>query len=500
MNHEVLKIIANATLGITPRGSSADFPQWDGPDPTNVRIQAILCSSLALTLFAAFVAMLGKQWLYRYAQVEMRGSVIDRSRYRQRKMDGMVTWRFELVMECLPLILQVTLFLIGSALSDYLYSTNKTAAAVLISFTASSLLFYIIIISAATLSFNCPFQTPASRALHLLFRFDKEHKRYLERFGKSLKRPFFREKQQPRQGPGGLRPSSAPNGSHAGGHLGYVKRFKKSLKRLFSRMKKQPRQGAGDPPPLPAPNENRTGDHVGIPMANQHNQLSPFFTKDAEWDNHIWDSNCIAWMFKMSTDPDFILAILKFIPEITWHAGIQTTPLETLYDTLVDCFDRSTGRPIVIPKLRNKAYFSAKAVLHLATQRRCIGDERSTVLLKTISDKHVALGSYHYEGDSDLESVLDFIDCALDKSGNIDWKHFSFTPSHRAWMCQPLICSAWHALEKGNKIPAAVEQFILHTINSEPPPPSIATDIFFLVGCLFEVNIRHDALLLVDRR
>ena len=55
-----------------------------------VHVQSILYSSLAASLLAAFIAMLGEQWLDRYAQVEMRGSVIDRSRHRQRKMDG--TW------------------------------------------------------------------------------------------------------------------------------------------------------------------------------------------------------------------------------------------------------------------------------------------------------------------------------------------------------------------------------------------------------------------------
>ena len=461
MNHALLKIVANAALGNIPSGPDAAFPQWNGPDATTVRVQVILYSSLAISILAAFVAMLGKQWLNRYAQAEMRGSIIDRSRYRQRKMDGMVTWHFDLVMECLPLMLQGALLLIGSALSDYLYLINKPVASVFIGFTAFGLLFYILIISAATLSFTCPFQTPPSLILRYLIRFYNKHRQYL-------------------------------------------KRFKKSLKRLFSRKKTQPGQGADDPPPSPAPNENHTGNHVGIPMANQPNQLSPFFTKDADWDNYIWDSNCIAWMFKMSTDADFILAILKFIPEITWHAGIQTTPLETLYDILVDCFDRSTGHPIVIPKLRNKAYFSAKAVLHLATQRRCIGDKHSKAVLETISGKHVALGSYHYEGDPDLESTLGFIDRALDetldKSVTMNWKKFSFTPSHHAWMCQPLICSAWDALEKNQGFPAAIEQFIDHTINLESPSPSIATDIFFLVGCLFGVNIQNDALLLVDRR
>jgi len=54
----------------------------------------------------------------------MRGSVIDRSRHRQCKMNGMVTRHFDLIMECLPLMLQAALLLLGYALSEYLYSIN----------------------------------------------------------------------------------------------------------------------------------------------------------------------------------------------------------------------------------------------------------------------------------------------------------------------------------------------------------------------------------------
>jgi hypothetical protein len=155
-------------LGNVPTGADAAFPQWNGPDPTIVHVQAILYSSLAASLLAAFIAMLGKQWLNRYAQVEMRGSVIDRSRDRQRKMDGMVTWHFDLVMECLPLMLQAALLLLGYALSEYLFFINKVVASVLIGFTTFGLLFYFLIVSAATLSYNCPFQTPLSLILRFL--------------------------------------------------------------------------------------------------------------------------------------------------------------------------------------------------------------------------------------------------------------------------------------------------------------------------------------------
>ena len=50
--------------------------------------------------------------------------------------------------------------LLSYALSNYLFPTNKVVAGVLIVFTSFCLLFYLLIISAATLSYNRPFQTP----------------------------------------------------------------------------------------------------------------------------------------------------------------------------------------------------------------------------------------------------------------------------------------------------------------------------------------------------
>ena len=94
--------------------------QWTGPPHAIVQVQALLYASLATTLFSAFLAMLGKQWLNRYASTDMRGTAIERSQNRQRKLDGIVTWYFDHVMESLPLMLQIALLLLGCALSRYL--------------------------------------------------------------------------------------------------------------------------------------------------------------------------------------------------------------------------------------------------------------------------------------------------------------------------------------------------------------------------------------------
>ena len=144
------------------------LPQWTGPPPTMVQIQAILFASLAASLLSAFLAMLGKQWLNRYSSTNVRGSAVDRSQNRQRKLDGIDRWYFDSVMESLPIMLQVALLLLGRALSRYLWEISRTVAWVVIGVTSFGLLFYLFIIVVGSVWESCPYQTPGSFVLRYL--------------------------------------------------------------------------------------------------------------------------------------------------------------------------------------------------------------------------------------------------------------------------------------------------------------------------------------------
>ena len=94
--------------------------------------------------------------------------MIDRSQNRQRKLDGIITWYFDYVMESLPLMLQVALLLLGCALSRYLWGFNTIVASVAIAATSSGIILYIFILLAGAASESCPYQTPGSHALRYL--------------------------------------------------------------------------------------------------------------------------------------------------------------------------------------------------------------------------------------------------------------------------------------------------------------------------------------------
>ena len=156
--------IDNTTFG----NDTPTLPQWTGPPNTIVQVQAILCASLAASLLSAFLAMLGKQWLNRYASTDMRGTAVERSQNRQRKLDGIIAWSFDHVMESLPLMLQVALLLLGCALSHYLWEVNVTVASVVLGLTLSGVILYIFIAVAGATYESCPYQSPGSHALRYL--------------------------------------------------------------------------------------------------------------------------------------------------------------------------------------------------------------------------------------------------------------------------------------------------------------------------------------------
>ncbi|KAF8183078.1 hypothetical protein K438DRAFT_1493372, partial [Mycena galopus ATCC 62051] len=118
--------LPSATL---PLGVSMSQPMV----PTVVVIaQSLLYVSLFATLLTALLAVFGKQWLLHYSSVGERGTIEERGLERQRKVDGMRRWRFELIMQVFPLVLQFSLLLFATALSIYLWTIHHVIATIVV--------------------------------------------------------------------------------------------------------------------------------------------------------------------------------------------------------------------------------------------------------------------------------------------------------------------------------------------------------------------------------
>ncbi|KAJ7245503.1 hypothetical protein C8J57DRAFT_1524220 [Mycena rebaudengoi] len=123
-------------------------------------VQSLLYASLFSTLLAALLAVLGKQWLMHYDAAGSRGTLAERGLECQQKYDGLQKWKFTLVMEMFPLLLQLALLLFSAALSVYLLTISHPIAIIVIALTSLGTLAYISLLVSATVYPDSPFQTP----------------------------------------------------------------------------------------------------------------------------------------------------------------------------------------------------------------------------------------------------------------------------------------------------------------------------------------------------
>ena len=172
-NDQSAAILRLILLTLNPSANLSEIPALppiqENPPSEIVIVSGLMYASLLISLLAAFVAMLGKQWLNRYSR-HAGGSIIERSGDRQLKYDGLQKWKFRLVLEALPVMLQVALLLLACGLWRYMASINTPVAVVLITLTGIGGLFYLVIAVSGALSYACPFQTPASTALRILWK------------------------------------------------------------------------------------------------------------------------------------------------------------------------------------------------------------------------------------------------------------------------------------------------------------------------------------------
>jgi len=161
MTAAYIQILIHAVNGSLFPNADQNSITWTGPPSGIVTVQSLLYASLATSLFTSLLATLGKQWVNRYLR-SRGGSAADKSRDRQRKLDGLNGWHFRLVIESLPVMLQLALLLLSCALSRYLWAINHTVAGVVLAFTLFGVISYVFFTLAAALSYDCPYQTPPS--------------------------------------------------------------------------------------------------------------------------------------------------------------------------------------------------------------------------------------------------------------------------------------------------------------------------------------------------
>ena len=277
---------------------------WTGPPPEIVTVQSLLYSSLATSLFAAFIAMFGKQWINRYLR-KHGGSAAEKCRDRQRKLEGFKEWHFQLAIESLPVMLQLALLLLGCALTLHLWTVSRTVAGVILAFTLSGITSYTFFTLVATFHYNCPYQTPASIIVRTIYP--------------SLARSDFSLARS-------LRPltSSLPSTKGLGRLLGYL---------LYGL-----RRGSVEGFHCGSTEEGTEGivPLVFVPST----RIFEDTLKDTSLNLEVLqgDSRCIWWVLNYTTEPDVILPTARFAADIVWHPEIAgAVSPHVLADLFFDC-------------------------------------------------------------------------------------------------------------------------------------------------------------------
>ena len=301
MTAAYMKILINAVNSSLFPDADPGATVWTGPPPGIVTVQALLYASLVTSLFAAFVAVLGKQWINRYIR-NHGGSAADKSRDRQRKLDGFEKWHFRFVIESLPIALQLAVLLLTCALSLYLWTISRTIAGMILAFTLLGLSIYVFLTLVATIYSNCPYQTPPSIIIRTIIGHLSHSNTTLARSLRSLIvsfPPIPTLRKFPRHLRLGVR--------HVVGAFGC------------------------------APVITMGMEHIPLAIVTAA-PTRVFEDIVVDWDECKVDVRCISWVLNSTTDIDVIFSAVRFAADMTWYPEIAgELSSHILADLFFDC-------------------------------------------------------------------------------------------------------------------------------------------------------------------
>ena len=349
-------------------GESPTVPPIQENTPSGITTTSCLMyASLLVSLLAAFIAMLGKQWLNRYLR-NTGGSMIERCGDRQRKLEGLERWPFHSFVESLPMMLQLALLLLACGLCRQTIYINTSVASVLITLTALGVLFYLSIVIAGASSYACPFQTPVSTALRNSWKEIRPRitpvvlpiLRIILRL--PLKLAFWRRFQR----------SHPPNP----GEDIPTPWFSALYSRWWNlRWKIQSRICATFHHPLaitstlrcrlcrpPLPTDSSIPEKFTPWLAPK--DLAAFLRTNGS------DVRCVSWILRNITDPEAVEAAVRLVGTIRWfedQAAIEP-PYDEIFSAFEGCFDSTKE---VYPGLEDRAYYSLRAILWIHALANC---------------------------------------------------------------------------------------------------------------------------------
>ena len=424
--------------------------------------------------------MLGKQWLNRYNWTDMRGSAVERSHNRQKKLSGIVAWYFNYVMEALPLMLQAALLLLGCALSRYLWDINTTIASVALGVTSCGVLFYLFILIAGTAFESCPYQTPGARILRYTFH---NHLPAL-RSGPSVILAIVSSKRS---------------------KFIQTSRFFYAFSVWWS-LVKRPWYSASNiaytliyslfiPPFALAVDTYHLGRValrllVAFCRAGYHwsnASLLPGPVRGQEQRSIIWDLRCISWAIQTSLDKSVHTSAFKRLVSIPELSHLDPTLVTECFNVFIGCINVSNGKVFITQGLEQLANLSASGFLR-TFHHLIVMDPTSSVLL----DLHRRYNEV-FPTEVDFTGLpfhftMNVVHTLVNHFGNprfVWWKnHVLPGREHTPFSCRTLeVARLGYRRTRCRKVPRWVLRSALHFLSLEPlSPASVVADCLGIIA------------------
>ncbi len=153
-------------------GASVQPSSWTptasfSPSSTDVCVNGLWFTSLTVSLIAALMTVLAKQWVsYYVSKPSGSGTALHNVRIRQFRYTNFQKWSIPVIIGVLPFLLHIALVMFLVGLVVFLFAFVSSIATTIATLTILTFLAYAATVILSTIDPSCPYRTPLSSILY----------------------------------------------------------------------------------------------------------------------------------------------------------------------------------------------------------------------------------------------------------------------------------------------------------------------------------------------
>ena len=376
-------------------------------------------------------------------------------------------------------MLQAALLLLGYALTRYLWEINVTIASIVLGITSSSVMFYILVITAGAASESCPYQTPGSYALRFLWPQARRilHSAFRGINWKSKIIWTIKMNAQYHQ-PWWSRANIMPFLGNVVLGIPHalaidVHHFARAMIQLLVTF---------------AGGVYHLGSTIVLSFVSQFHGPSPTQEQEVDQQPVALDLQCISWMLRTSLDKAVHLSTLKHLTTMMPLTNFDPTLIMDCFNAFVGCINVCKHKAAIVEGLEQLAVLSAMCFLrafhHLSTV------DPTSSIAEDVRKHHKKA----FPVGTDFGGLLWY--CTLTKvyglvNQNLNlrhtqWDDFGLSTQQHIPIVQAVVeaAQAEYQRTQPQKVPRRVLHFTLCSLSMYPPPPTS-----IIANCLMIIAI-----------